>query len=88
MMMGGTTSGLQTVQAKVGQLREAQEKSTDNPMAEMASIEIPPPIPATEPLVLESEGKSADIELPQIPVEGGSGGGWSKLWSWIPGTGR
>jgi hypothetical protein len=90
--MGGTTSALQTVQAKVGQMREAQEKpmSKDSASADMASIEIPPPFSSTlsDSLQLGPEDRlaSADIELPQLPTETRSTDGWSRLWSWIPGT--
>lgn len=51
--MGGTTSALQTVQAKVGEMRAAQTQLHDKPTrpanaaAELASIEIPTPPPTT-----------------------------------------
>lgn len=83
--MGGTTSALQTIQGKVGEMRTANEQSAHKAVGEMADTGIALPIEEEE--VIVNVGEAADVELPQAISESG-GGGWSSLWSWIPGTGR
>jgi hypothetical protein len=88
MIMGGTTSALQTVQAKVGEMRTATEQSkvTTTPIGEVADIGIS--IPKLESPVEEMPGVAADMELPQTGIPEQAGSGWNSLWSWIPGTSR
>jgi hypothetical protein len=88
MIMGGTTSALQTVQAKVGEMRTASEQAaeTRTGLGEVADVGMAMPVPSTEEIHVDA-GEAADVELPQViaPERGGS---WSSLWSWISGTGR
>lgn len=88
MIMGATTSGLQTVQAKIGQMREQQEQAATTPMADAAAVEISRPLSKESTMPITSPEVSADSELPQIPQPTTPGSGWSRLWSWIPGTSR
>jgi hypothetical protein len=85
MIMGGTTSALQTVQAKVGEMRTASEQTTKTGLGEVADVGMAMPVPPTDEIHVNA-GEAADVELPQViaPERGGS---WSSLWSWIPGTG-
>jgi hypothetical protein len=82
-IMGGTTSALQTVQAKVGAMRTANEQSTHKAVGEMADTGIA--LPVAEPEVYVDAGEAADVELPQVVSED-KRRSWSSLWSWIPGT--
>lgn len=82
-IMGGTTSALQTVQAKVGEMRTATEQQTHKAVGEMADTGIALPVPEE---VHVDVGEAADVELPQ--VVSGNKSSWSSLWNWIPGTGR
>jgi len=84
-IMGGTTSALQTVQAKIGEMRTANEVSTHKAVGEMADTGIA--LPVEEDVVPVTVGKAADVELPQVASEG-KRSSWSSLWSWIPGTSR
>jgi len=84
-IMGGTTSALQTVQAKIGELRTANEVSTHKAVGEMADTGIA--LPVEEEIVPVTVGEAADVELPQTVSEQ-KGSSWSSLWSWIPGTSR
>jgi hypothetical protein len=91
MIMGGTTSALQTVQAKVGEMRTATavatEQSKATPIAESANIGMPIAVPdSTRDETMA--GVAADVELPQPAQQGERGSGWNSLWSWIPGTSR
>jgi hypothetical protein len=84
-IMGGTTSALQTVQAKIGEMRTANEVSTHKAVGEMADTGIA--LPVEEEIVPVTVGEAADVELPQVVSES-KGSSWSSLWSWIPGTSR
>ena len=84
--MGGTTSALQTVQAKVGEMRTASEQTSKTGLGEVADVGMAMPVPSVEEVHVDA-GEAADVELPQaITPEGDRS--WSSLWSWIPGTGR
>jgi hypothetical protein len=84
-IMGGTTSALQTVQAKIGEMRTANEVSTHKAVGEMADTGIA--LPVEEEIIPVTVGEAADVELPQVVSES-KGSSWSSLWSWIPGTSR
>jgi hypothetical protein len=84
-IMGGTTSALQTVQARIGEMRTANEVSTHKAVGEMADTGIA--LPVEEEIVPVTMGEAADVELPQVISES-KGSSWSSLWSWIPGTSR
>jgi hypothetical protein len=84
-IMGGTTSALQTVQAKIGEMRTASEVSTHKAVGEMADTGIA--LPVEEEIIPVTVGEAADVELPQVVSES-KGSSWSSLWSWIPGTSR
>jgi hypothetical protein len=90
MIMGGTTSGLQTVQAKIGNMRDAtattQESSPPTTaIGDAASVGMALPPKTKEELPVYA-GEAADVELPQ-PVAKESSRGWSSFLSWIPGMG-
>lgn len=82
--MGGTTSALQTVQAKVGEMRTAREQPKVAAMGEVADIGMS--VPKLDSPVAEMPGSAADVEIPQTGVPEKKGSSWSSLWSWVPGT--
>lgn len=94
MMLGGTTSTLQAVQAKVGEMRESTSTTptttttaASQSLAEAANIELSLDTSPTSPLP-DLAPAAIDSELPQIPSGTESSSGWSRLWNWIPGVGR